>query len=107
MAGVLEPPRIESIFTDIRLRDGRLDGVIQIHTSDDFGVMDIFVTLRDDQGNHLESDYAMQNPYYEDHWGYIPSASLPSGTTVIVQAMAMDSLGGVGIQTEHADSTVR
>jgi len=37
----------------------------------------------------------------ENHWGYVPSAPLPCGTTVVVRVIAMDSLGGVGIQTEQ------
>jgi hypothetical protein len=106
MAGVLEPPRVEEIFSDIWLADGHLDGIIQIHTSEDYGVMNIYVILKDEQGNQIESGYAMSNEYYEDHWGYIPSASPPSGTTVFVQAIAMDSLGGVGILTEQTEIRV-
>lgn len=45
MAGVLEPPRVEEIFADIWLKDRYLDGIIQIHTSEDFAVMNIHVTL--------------------------------------------------------------
>ena len=79
----------------------RLAPTNRIHTSDDYGVMNVFVTLKDEWGNHLESDYAMNSEVYGDHWGYIPSASLPAGKTVIVQAMALDFLGGAGLLTER------
>jgi hypothetical protein len=45
----------------------------------------------------MESGYAMENEYVEDQWAYIATASVPSGTCVIVQAVASDALGGVAI----------
>jgi hypothetical protein len=63
--------------------------------------MSVYVILEDDHGNPIESDYAIDNDVVANHWGYFPSAALPSGTTVIVRAIAMDRLGGVGIQTER------
>jgi hypothetical protein len=98
--GLLRAPKIELLWPEIRLKDGHLDGIIQIHTSEYYGVMNVYVILEDDRGNHIESDYAMDNQVVENHWGYIPSAPLASGTTVVVRAIAMDRLGGVGIQTE-------
>jgi hypothetical protein len=99
--GLLRPPRIECLWLDIWLKDGHLDGLIQISTSEYFGVMNVYVILEDDQGNRIESDHAMDNDVVENHWGYVPSASLPSGTTVIGRAIAIDQLGGIGIQTER------
>jgi len=52
-------------------------------------------------GNIIESDYALDAGVVENHWGYFPSAPLPTGTTVIVRAIALDPLGGVGIKTER------
>jgi hypothetical protein len=99
--GLLRPPKVEAIFPELYVTDGHLDGLIQIHTSEYFGVMNVFVVLEDEQGNTLESDYAMEAEVVENHWGYVPSAPLPGGTTVVVRAIAMDSLGGVGVQTER------
>lgn len=101
MPGLLRPPKVELLLPDIWLEDGHLEGIIQINTSEYFGVMDVFIALEDEQGNIIESDYAMDNPYVENHWGYVPSAPLGPGTTVLVRAMAMDRLGGVSIQTER------
>ena len=98
--GLLLPPKIEMVLPDICLAEGCLDGVIDIQTSEYFGVMSVYVTLEDDQGNHIESDYAQENDLLQNHWGYIPSSPLPSGTTVTVRVIAMDQLGGVGIHSE-------
>lgn len=99
--GLLRPPRIESLWLDIRLKDGHLDGIIQINTSEYFGVMNVHVRLEDDRGNHLESDYALDNEIVENHWGYFSSAPLSPGTTIVVRAIALDRLGGVAIRMER------
>ena len=100
--GLLRPPKIESLCTDIYVTDGHLDGHIFISTSEYFGVMNVFVAIEDEQGNRIESDFAVDtNGVVENFWGYAPSALLPCGTTIIVRAIAMDRLGGVGIQTER------
>jgi hypothetical protein len=99
VAGLLTPPRIESLDLDISLSGGQLECLIQITTSDEFGVMNVYVILEDDQGNHIESGYAMPEPYYQDYWWYVTSVPLPSSTSVVVRAIALDPLGGVGIQT--------
>ncbi len=100
MAGVLTPPLVEALWNSIRLRDGALDGFIQIVTADEFGVTDVHVTLLDEQGKVIESDYAIPDPCYEDYWAYLPSASVPPGTTITVRALAMDTLGATGMRTE-------
>ena len=63
--------------------------------------MNVYVTLEDDQGNRLESGYAVDNDVMKNYWGYIPSAPAHYGMTVIVRAIAMDRLGGVGTEMER------
>ena len=99
--GLLLPPKIEMLLTDLHLVDGRLDGFIDIHTSEYFGVMSVYVILEDDQGNQIESDYAFENELMRNHWFYTPSSALGSGKSITVRAIVMDPLGGVGIHVEH------
>ena len=99
--GLLLHPRVELLWPDINLKDGHLDGCIQISTSEVYGVTNVLVILEDDRGNIIESGYALDAGVVENHWGYFPSAPLPTGTTIIVRAIAMDPLGGVGIKTER------
>jgi hypothetical protein len=100
MPGLLRPPKIEMVWPDLTLKNGHLDGLILIHTSEYFGVMNVYVTLVDDQGNHLEGDFALDNEYVKNHWGYVASAPASPGRTIIVRAIALDELGGIGIAQE-------
>ena len=63
--------------------------------------MNVNMTLEDEQGNRLESDYALDNDLVKNHWCYVPSAPAHAGMMVVVRAIAMDRLGGVGIETER------
>ena len=98
--GLLWPPKIETLQPDLYLKNGCLDGIIHINTSEAFGVRNVYVTLEDDQGNHIEGGFAMENELVKNHWGYIASAPAKSGTTIIVRAITMDRLGSVAIQQE-------
>lgn len=98
--GLLRPPKIEMVWPDLRLKDGCLDGMIQIHTSEYFGVVNVYVTVENEQGNHLESGYALDNDDVENHWGYFASAPASPGTTILVRVLAQDKLGGIAIHTE-------
>lgn len=98
--GLLHPPRIELLWPDFYLKNGCLDGIIQISTSEYFGVTDVFVSLEDARGNLLESDYAMENDFMENHWGYIPSVPASPGAVIVVRAVAIDALGGFAVKTQ-------
>jgi hypothetical protein len=98
--GLLRPPKIEMVWPSLRLKDGCLYGIIQIHTSEYFGVMNVYVILEDEQGNHIEGGYALDNDYVENHWGYFASAPASPGTTIVVRVLALDKLGGIAIHTE-------
>jgi hypothetical protein len=96
-AGLLTHPKIHLSMADIYLRNGETEGLIQINTSDVFGIVYIHVTLRDEAGNLLESGDAMRNETCDGHWGYMPCESIPIGTTVTIRAVALDALGGLSV----------
>ncbi|HSK67318.1 MAG TPA: hypothetical protein VK888_10335 [Anaerolineales bacterium] len=99
--GLLGPPRIEMIVPCLFAAEEQVDGIIEIIASGAYGVMNVYVILEDDQGNQMESGFALKDKVEEDEWFYFPSVSLRSGASVTVRAMAMDPLGGVGIQDEN------
>jgi hypothetical protein len=99
--GLLQPPRIETLDPFLFPPEDQVDGIIQITASGDYGVMNVYVILEDAQGKQLESGFALRDEVEQDDWYYFPSASLGSGAAVTVRAMAMDPLGGVGIQDEN------
>lgn len=98
-AGLLTPPQIVMLGPELEVRNGETDGLILINTSDEFGIEYIYVTLRDEAGNLLEYGYAMFTGC-EGHWGYIPCEPLTAGMVVIVRAVAVDTLGGMGVAYE-------
>jgi hypothetical protein len=49
---------------------------------------------------YVKSGDAFEEPVGSGIWNYLASRAVPSGTRVIVQAVATDSLGGVGILSE-------
>jgi hypothetical protein len=78
-----------------------VDNIIQITASGEYGVMNVYVTLEDDRGKQIESGFAMRDEVEQDDWFYFPSASFRSGASLTVRAIAMDPLGGIGIQDEN------
>jgi hypothetical protein len=99
--GLLNPPRIEALTPCLFPAEDQVEGIIQITASGDYGVINVYVMLEDDWGIQIESGFALKDETEEDDWYYFPSASLRSGASVTVRAMAMDPLGGVGIQDEN------
>ena len=97
--GLLTPPWIDMLWPDIDVRDGETNGLILIDTADVFGIMNIYVTLRDEAGSLLESGCAMRSGVC-GHWGYITDVNLPVGMPVFVRAVALDCLGGIRIAYE-------
>jgi hypothetical protein len=80
------------------------EGLIQINTFDDFGIINVHVTIRTAEGDFVDSGDAIEEPEGSGFWAYIATISVPSGTSVIVYATATDCLGGVGALS--ADKTM-
>jgi hypothetical protein len=91
---LLVPPRID--FISLEIYEGHVDDLIMLDTSTDFGIGQIRLTIRDEQGNLLESGDAAPWPDDPRFWDYLTKVPVPASTTVIVTATAMDVLGGVG-----------
>ena len=92
---LLPPPWIEAI--ELRFYQGQTDNMIVMAISDDFGVGNVHVILRDEAGKQIESGNAVPDPEYSGCWTYLTTTCVPSGTAVTVQAAATDRLGGVGV----------
>jgi hypothetical protein len=91
---LLPPPLIEKF--DLELYEGNDHGLIQIYTSDDFGITNVHVVLTDAQGNLIEAGDAEESSEGSGYWGYITTVSVPAGTSVTVYAAAIDELWGLG-----------
>jgi len=97
-AGLLSPPLIEWLLPEFYLlENGETEGIVNILTSDLFGIASICVTLRDEAGNLLEKGYAIRDETHLGCWAYPPELAPAVGSTVVVRAVATDALGGMNI----------
>ena len=99
---LLPPPRIEVI--ELSLYHGQIGDPIFFATSDDFGIWNVYVVIRDGEGNLIESGDASQFDDCSDYWDYLATVNVPAGTSVRAYAAATDSLGGAG--TLSAGTTI-
>ena len=90
----LPPPRIETI--EPTCYNGKIEDPIFLITSADLGVANLYVVIRDDQGNVIESGNATPFEDCPDYWDYLATVSVPSGTRVTIYAAATDTYWGVG-----------
>jgi hypothetical protein len=100
LSGLLTSPKIEVLDPWLFPADDQVESIIQITVLADYGLASVYVTLEDERGGKIEGGFALQDETAEDDWYYFPSASLSAGASVTVRAIAMDPLGGVGIQIE-------
>jgi hypothetical protein len=99
--GLLKPPEVEALEPHLFPADDKADSTVYIATSGGYGVMNVYVILEDERGKQIESGFALRDQVEPDDWFYFPSASLHSGVSVNVRAIAMDPLGGVGSRDEN------
>ena len=105
-AGLLTPPCIEILLPEFYLQEeGEIEGIIQMITSDFFGIADIYVTLRDEAGNLLEGGHALRDGTNLGCWVYLPCVVPVAGSSVTARAVAADVLGGMHIAEETVTLT--
>jgi hypothetical protein len=90
----LPSPKIEVI--ELTNYQGNIGDLIFLVASTDFGIWNLHVVIRDDQGNIIESGNAAPFEDAPDCWEYVVTTEVPSGTPVTVYATATDGFWGVG-----------
>jgi hypothetical protein len=95
---LLPPPGIEAIA--LMVYEGKVDDLIFVATSSDFGVWHVHITIMDHRGKLIESGNAFEDPIGSGEWFYFGKVAIPSGTTVTVHVAATDRLGGVAALSE-------
>ncbi len=96
---LLRAPRI--LLLTLKNYDGLEDDFIGIAAVHDYGIQSMQVRITDDRGNVIESGDAYPYPDAPELWGYYPVVCVSAGTNVIVQANAIDCMGGVGVKQER------
>jgi hypothetical protein len=91
---LLPPPRIEAI--ELHFYQGRVDDQVMLCVTSDFGLASVSVVIMDGQGNLIERGEADPISASAECWSYVARVDVPAGTSVTVQAAAVDRLGGAG-----------
>ena len=91
---LLPPPKIEII--ELSCYQGKPDDLIFLATSNDFGIWNVHIVVRDEAGNVIESGDAAPFEDAPDCWDYMVTVSVPAGTHVTVCAAATDQFWNVG-----------
>ena len=96
VADFLNLPSVDQV--DMSAYNGQIGNNIAIITSDDFGVVNVHVTITDDSNNAvIQSGNAIEYPVGTGHWNYGASVAVPAGTTVTVKVTATDRPGGIAV----------
>lgn len=93
--GLLLPPDILQI--DLSDYDGQAGGCIFIAPASDAGSIKVYVSIRGEQGNLIESSRAIPIAPGAQEWGCAAIEPVPSGATVTVSVTAVDCVGGVRV----------
>ena len=103
VADFFNAPTVQSV--DLSAYNGQVGDTIQVIASDDFGVVNVHLTLKIADGTLIESGNAIQDPVGTGNWNYTATASVAAGTPVIAYVVATDRPGGTAV--ESMGTTIR
>jgi hypothetical protein len=98
IADFFKAPKISSINQD--RYNGRMGDPIVVDATDNVGVVRVDVVLSDQAGTLIESGQAVRTAAGSRHWVYTATETIDHGTTVQIQATAIDRPGGAGVKRE-------
>lgn len=99
IADYFNAPTIHDL--DLSIYNGQPDNAINITTSDDFRVMTVHVSITDEQGNTIESGYAIESSEGSNYWNYVTTVAVPVNNNLTVRAVATDRPGGTAVKTQN------
>jgi hypothetical protein len=99
IADFFNAPTIDSL--DLSDYTGQVHEPINIMACDDFGVANVSVSIADQTGNVIEAGNAVETAAGSGHWVYTAAATVATGVTVTVTAIATDRPGGTAVKTAN------
>jgi hypothetical protein len=97
VADYMNVPSIKGI--DISAYNGKVDDVIIVNATDDFGVVRVQVSISmDGENSPIESGDAVQTE--DGLWMYTAASAVPSQTKVNIKVTAADRPGGSAVETQ-------
>jgi hypothetical protein len=96
VADFFNAPSINEV--DVSRYSGAAGDVIAVWASDDFAVVEVQVSLSDDEGNLLENGSAVET-VAGGWWHYTAATLVPVGTVVRITVTALDRPGSAATET--------
>ena len=95
----LRKPVIKPLFlSDYK---GRIGDPIQIHATDEVGIVDLLVTILSNEGTPIETGKAVESAPGTGRWTYAATTAIPYGTDIFIEVLALDHAGN---RTKHTES---
>ena len=95
----LTNPKIKPLF--LSEYKGRVGDRIEIHATDKVGIVDMQVTIISNEGVRLESGKAVESAPGTGRWTYIATTTIPRGTDIFIDVVALDRAGNRTKITEN------
>ncbi len=99
VADFMNPPSVKEV--DLSAYDGQVANVIKVKVADDFGVVNVHVTITNTQYNEvIESSNAVESGTGSGLWLYNATTAVAPGTEVNVRVVATDRPGDTGFESQ-------
>ena len=98
IADFFNAPVIDAL--DLVLYNGQEGDPITVSARDDFAVMNVHVSITDEQLNPIESGNAVETSAGSGRWVYTATTSVAPDTNVLIKAVATDRPGGTAVKSE-------
>ena len=98
VADFFNAPTIDNL--DVFDYNGHIGDPISILAHDDFGVVNVRVSITDDAGSPIESGNAVEMVAGSGHWIYTTTTAVAPDTDVVVNAVASDRPGGTAVSAK-------
>ena len=95
----LRKPQIKPL--DLFHYKGRVGDPIEIHATDEVGIVDLQVTIDSNEGILIESGQAMESAPGTGRWTYTATTAIAVGTDIFIEVLAVDHAGN---RTKHTES---
>ncbi len=99
VADYFNAPTIDSL--DLSGYTGQVHEPIHVIARDDFGVASVSVSIADQTGHVIDAGNAVETAAGSGHWVYTAGATIATGITVMVSAIATDRPGGTAVKTAN------
>ena len=93
-------PAVEIMAIILDAYEGKGDDYLAVSVFSDFPVASVYITIRDENGNLIESYQACKHPSAPELWDMPANVCVASGTSVTVRAVVMDYMGGIRVGQE-------